>query len=185
MRIIAIGMLVGLLAACGGLKPGAISVNESLPAMDYNSVSNQYSERHTQIAVQGVVGGEDVLTVYMDSFRPGDSYFRKIMFSRDKVSEYTGLIDKYLEWAEMAVSRQDLLDKEIGFAWGQPGMKNQFSIFSASVSRPLLVIKACMPMGCSEPFPQYYDQDGAKDLRALLVKFQNDELKVTDDSVYQ
>jgi len=185
MRIIISAILALLLAACGGLKPGAVSVNESLPAMDYNSISNQYSERHTQIAIQGVVGGEDVLTVYMDSYRPGDSYFRKIMFSRDRVSEYTGLIDKYLEWAEMAVSRQDMLDKEIGSAWGQPGMKNRFSIFSASADKPLLVIKSCTPLGCSEPFPQYYDQEGAKDLRALLVKFQNDELKVTDDSVYQ
>ncbi|WP_348720381.1 hypothetical protein [uncultured Alcanivorax sp.] len=185
MRIIAIGIMAALIAACGGLKPGAISVNESLPAMDYNSLTNQYSERHTQIAVQGVVGGEDVLTVYMDSFRPGDSYFRKIMFSRDRILEYTGLIDKYLEWAEMSVSRQDMLDKEIGSAWGQPGMKNRFSIFSASVDRPLLVIKSCTPMGCSDPYPQYYSQDGAKMLKALLVKFGNNDLKMTDPSVYQ
>ncbi len=185
MKIITIGIMGLLLAACGGLKPGAISVNESLPAMDYNSLSNRYMERHTQIAVQGVVGGEDVLTVYMDSFRPGDSYFRKIMFSRDRVPEYTGLIDKYLEWAELAISRQDMLDKEIGSAWGQPGMKNRFSIFSASVDMPLLVIKSCTPMGCSDPYPQYYSQDGAKKLRALLVRFQNDDLKITDSSVYQ
>lgn len=185
MRIISTAFLALMLAACGGLKPGAISVNESLPAMDYNSISNQYSERHTQIAVQGVVGGEDVLTIYMDSYRPGGSYSRKIMFSRDRVSEYTGMIDKYLEWAEMAVSRQDMLDKEIGSAWGQSGMKNRFSIFSASADKPLLVIKSCTPFGCSEPYPQYYSQEGAKQLKALLIKFQNNELKVTDDSVYQ
>ncbi len=185
MRTIITAFLVFMLTACGGLKPGAVSVNERLPAMDYNSISNQYSERHTQIAIQGVVGGEDVLTVYMDSYRPGDSYFRKIMFSRDKVAEYTGLIDKYLEWAEMAISRQDMLDKEIGSASGQPGMKNRFSIFSASVDRPLLVIKSCSPIGCSEPYPQYYSQDGAKKLKELLVKFENNQLKKTDESVYQ
>ena len=47
MRIIISAILALLLAACGGLKPGAVSVNESLPAMDYNSISNQYIERHT------------------------------------------------------------------------------------------------------------------------------------------
>ncbi len=185
MRIIIAVVLALTLAACGGLKPGAVTINERLPAMDYNSISNQYSERLTEVAIQGVVGGEDVLTVWMDAFRPGTAYSQKVMFPKDKVDSFVSMIDKYLEWAAMAKERGDMLDKEIGSEFAQAGMRNKLSIYSGSVDAHLLVIKPCTPFGCGDAQPQYYDEEGAKELRDLLIRFSNNQLKITDDSVYQ
>jgi hypothetical protein len=112
----------------------------------------------------------------------------RVPFEQKFVPDYLPLIDKYFEWEQLASSRGDQIDKEIGRArtssgFGSGAAELRFSFHSGNASDHNLVIEQCLAT-CLPAV--HFDKPNVVELRRLLVEFEADRLKQLDvDSVYK
>ena len=150
----------------GLLWIGCTTVNEEtrvsspLRAVEYNSVAAKYLERPTFVKVRELSNRKEVLMVEMEQYSYGlggkmENLNRfNTQFLRDSVSEYVALIDKFLEWEEMAVERGDQFTKEIGTApaWNDSfGAKQKFEFHSGNTNNHFSahpMSETCYPSRC-------------------------------------
>lgn len=187
--------LCGLaLASCTTLSQQT-SISTPLRASQYNSVASQYLERPTFVSLQSYSDGATVLRVTMDEYGYGAgassgqnvalSY--SAAFDSRYVDQYLALIEKYQEWATLASSRGDVIEKEIGDAptWANMGSgKLRFEMFSGNASSHYLVVGFCLTTCVNERL--MFDVDDAAYLKDILARFGEGELEQLNvDQIYQ
>jgi len=151
-------------------------------AYQYNSVANQHIESLTVVDYSVMNNGKSWVAITMEKY--GRDQFgnqNKVLttFVKENCAEYISLIDKYLEWETTASKDGDVISKPIGKAMGQI-FNMHFAFHSGNSKSHYLAI------GLWGGDSQYFSRSGAEQLRALLVQYQNNQLKSVDvDSKYQ
>lgn len=151
-------------------------------ALQYNSISSKYIESLTVVEYALMNSGKSWVSITMNKYGK-DQYGTQntvlTTFVTEHCQEYIDLIDKYLEWETLASKDGDVINKPIGKAMGQI-FDMHFGFHSGNSTSHYLSI------GLWGGDVQYYDKNGAKQLRELLVKYQQGNLKSVDaNSKYQ
>jgi hypothetical protein len=162
-----------------------------LTASEFNSLSSTYEERPTFVSLQTYSSGVVALVVDMDEYGLGkgaqvgydmpNDYV--IPFDTARIDAYLPLFDKYAEWAELARSRGDMIDREIGSAPGagyQTAGEIKFSLHSGNAASQYLVLELCIIGVCQNQM--HFTPENARELRALLVKARDGQLEHLDTS---
>lgn len=101
------------------------------------------------------------------------------------VQQSMAYIDKYLEWEELASSRKDQIDKEIGRVGTLNGVL-VFDFYSGNSANHYLVVSTTaesMTFG-TRLWSAYFPVNEAKTLKSLLLKFEAGTFKAVDEDIY-
>ncbi len=163
-------------------------VNTPLQACEFNSIASNYLPRPTSVALEVLSKKHEVLMVQMTPYARSnmfpDGY--QIRLSKSKVPDYVALIEKFLQWSDMATERGDQFTKEIGQAdsWRKRG-KYKFTFHSGNASNHYLVITWVFMGTSTDESSLCFNPENADILRQLLIDYSADKLTPTDiDSVY-
>lgn len=174
MRILFASLLISLLTACatsGNTTRTTIPID--FAAMQYNSIANRYVSQPTVAEYALKNNGASWLSLTMDAYgrdQFGNQKTVLVTFVRENADSYISLIDKYLEWEKTASADKDIFSKQIGKAKGQI-FDMVFVFHSGSENSHYLTI------GLWGSDHQFYNKEAAIQLRELLVKYKNDQLK--------
>ena len=162
-----------------------------LAASEFNSVSSTFEERPTFVSLQTYSSGVVALVIDMDEYGMGkgaqygvdmpNDYV--IPFDTAKIDTYLPLIDKYFEWAELALSRGDIIQREIGSAPGagyQAAGEIRFTLNSGNASRQYLLLELCIIGVCQNAMN--FTPENARELRAVLKRVQDGSVEHLDES---
>jgi len=166
-----------------------------LAASEFNTLSSTYEERPTLVSLQTYSSGVIALVVDMDEYGLGkgaqvgydlpNDYF--IPFDTTKIDAYLPLIDKYFEWAELARSRGDIIQREIGSAPGagyQAAGEIKFTLNSGNASRQYLLLELCIFGVCQNAMN--FTPENAQELRSLLLRVKEGRVEHLDEgAVYK
>lgn len=154
----------------------------SFSAQQYNSIANKYIESLTVVEYALMNNGKSWLSITMNQYgrdQYGNQKTVLTTFVKEHCQEYIGFIDKYLEWEAQASKDGDVISKPIGKAMGQ--IFNMHFIFHSGNAN-----SHYLSIGLWGGDTQYFDRDGAIQLRELLEKYQQGKLKSVDiDNKYQ
>ncbi len=184
MRSLTLAILLISIFGCTSVQQST-RLSTNLHAKEYNSIASKYMDRPTSSTVEKMSDGATVLAISIDNYGTTQSSLR---FSKKHVTEYLNLINKYLEWEQLAKSREDAFTKEIGRAdtWGN-GIAGtlSFTFHSGNSSIHFLSVAFCATGTCLDETALYFDTKNAIELKALLKKFESGSIKQKDiDSVY-
>lgn len=169
MKILKLGILTLILAGCTTIEQST-RLSTNLEAREYNSVYAKYMDRPTFTSIEKMSDGNTVLAISRDNY---GTTFSPLRFSKDYVSQYTVLIDKYLEWNQLAISRGDAITKDIGKAqtWGNSMSGTlKFTFHSGNSTVHYLSISFCAAGTCLDDQSLYFDSKNARELKNLLVQ---------------
>lgn len=192
---------IALIFAAAALAVGCTSIAKEtrlstrLAASEFNTVSSTYEERPTFVSLQTYSSGVVALVVDMDEYGMGkgaqygydmpNDYV--IPFDTTKIDAYLPLIDKYFEWAELARSRGDIIQREIGSAPGagyQAAGEIKFTLNSGNASRQYLLLELCIIGVCQNPMN--FTPENAQELRSLLLRVKEGRVEHLDEgTVYK
>ena len=184
-RITAVALCI-IVAGCAGAMRAKTEthLNTPLHVLDFNDMSDRYSERPTFVSLVERHQADLMLSINVDLFGQ-DSY---LYIPREDVSRLLPLIDKYLEWREIANQRGERLDREIGEVDGWGSFNLKLSFFSGAADHHFLVIRQCVA-GCisaSNEQDFYFDARNARLFRDLLVGLRDGNLQMLDaDQIYK
>lgn len=173
------------LAACGTWKSnGETMVESELRVSNYNDLVDEYRIRPTFVSLRERVGAPPMLQISVDRYGPesGDLWLTK-----EAAEELIVQVEKYFQWADIAESRGDQVDKKIGDVRSAGGFRYATSFFSANSKDHLFVVASCS-LGCSVRSDErhYFDKENAKRLQRLLREFASGDLKpLNQDAVYR
>lgn len=167
------------------------NVSTRLAASEFNSVTSTYEERPTFVSLQNYSSGVVALVVDMDEYGMGkgaqfgydmpNDYV--IPFDTAKIDAYLPLFEKYFEWADLALSRGDIIQREIGVAPGagyQAAGEIKFTLHSGNATRQYLLLELCMIGVCQNQM--HFTPENAQELRSLLVRAKSGGLTHLDES---
>ncbi len=182
MPIKAFCWILLLLSGCA-LSPD-IRVDTNLKASVYNEISSRYLPRPTFVKVRAVGEEYEDMAVTFETYADKD---KLTTFAKSHVDEYLALIDKYLKWFDLAVSRKDQIYKVLGDADGNGGLFYRFSFYSGNAREHFLVIETCSLGVCMEEVEDklILNRKNALTLRRLLVSWKKGDIKAPVDAVYQ
>lgn len=166
-------------------------ISTRLAASEFNTVSSTYEERPTFVSLQTYSSGVIALVIDMDEYGMGkgaqfgadmpNDYV--IPFDTTKIDAYLPLIDKYFEWAELARSRGDIIQREIGVAPGagyQAAGEIKFTLNSGNASRQYLLLELCIIGVCQNAMN--FTPENAQELRAVLKGVQDGRVEHLNES---
>lgn len=185
MNILKLGILTLVLVGCTTVEQST-RLSYGLDAKEYNSVYAKYMDRPTFTSIEKMSDGSTVLAISRDNY--GNTY-SPLRFSKDHVSKYTALIDKYTEWNKLATSRGDAITKEIGEAetWGNsmPG-KLKFTFHSGNAQVHYLSVSFCAAGTCLDDQALYFDFKNTQKLKDILIQLGSGAVKAGNiDNVYK
>lgn len=155
------------------------NIGTRLAAREFNSVSSTFEERPTFVSLQTYSSGVVALVIDMDEYGMGKTAQYGIDTPNDylmpldvtKAHEYIAHIDKFLEWEELARSRGDIIQREIGSAAGAgyqtPGTI-KFTLSSGNAASHYLLMEFCAVGVCLNPM--YFAPESARELKTLLLR---------------
>ncbi|MEZ5938631.1 MAG: hypothetical protein R3C52_10485 [Hyphomonadaceae bacterium] len=189
----AVAIVLAAAAGCTTISEES-RISTPLAASEFNDVASRYMERPTFVSLATMSDGQTVLKVQMDDYGSGyDATLGVAMdyvmfFDKRFAADYVGLIDKYLEWAQLATERGDQLEREVGRTrtWGQGGtIEMRFKLYSGNAQNQYLVIETCAVGTCSDR-TMTFTPENARILRDLLKKLGEGRIAKTDiDAVYR
>lgn len=185
MRILNVVLFALVLTGCTTVEQSS-RLSTSLEVREYNSVYAKYMDRPTFTSVEKMSDGNTVLAISRDNYGTTSSPLR---FSKDNVPSYVSLIEKYLEWAQLATSRGDAITKEIGKAdtWGN-SMSGalKFTFHSGNSAAHYLSISFCAAGTCLDDQALYFDVQNANELKILLHQLSSGIVKTENSKeIYQ
>ena len=175
MKIFKLGALL-LLVGCTTVEQST-RLSTSLEAREYNSVYAKYMDRPTSTSIEKMSDGNSVLAISRDNYGAISSPLR---FSKEYVSQYTALIDKYSEWSQLATSRGDAITKKIGKAetWGNSMAGTlKFTFHSGNSAVHYLSISFCAAGTCLDDQALYFDARNTRELKSLLLQLGSGAVK--------
>ncbi|MCG3760637.1 hypothetical protein [Vibrio cincinnatiensis] len=185
MKILKLGLLALVLAGCTTVEQST-RLSTNLEAREYNSVYSKYMDRPTFTSIEKMSDGNTVLAISRDNYGTTSSPLR---FSKEHVSKYTALIDKYIEWNQLAISRGDAITKEIGKAetWGNSMSGTlKFTFHSGNSAVHYLSISFCAAGTCLDDQALYFDLKNSQELKNLLVQLGSGAVKTEDvNAIYK
>lgn len=185
MKILILSVLFSILAGCTTIKENT-RLTTNIKAKEYNSVYSNYIDRPTFTDIEEMSDGSKILSISRDNYGSTDSVLR---FSKENIPSYIDLIDKYVDWVNLAVSRNDAITKEIGRAatWGNFTTGELKFVFHSGNSKiHYLVISFCAVGRCIDDQAFYFDLNNARRLKSLLVRFYSNNIKIKNiDEVYK
>lgn len=185
MKIFNLGLLALVLTGCTTVEQST-RLSTNLESREYNSVYSKYMVRPTFTSIEKMSDGNTVLAISRDNYGTTSSPLR---FSKELVSEYTALIDKYFEWNQLAISRGDTITKEIGKAetWGNSMSGTlKFTFHSGNSAVHYLSIAFCAAGTCLDGQALYFDLKNSQDLKNLLVQLGSGTIKIEDtNAIYK
>lgn len=184
MRTVLFTLLVVALSACTTVQQ-TTRVPTKLVAREFNSIASQYLERPTFVSVERMSDGATVLRVSMTMYGSDTSTLPML---RGKSTEYSALIDKFLEWEVLARSRGDAITKEIGRApaWGNAVAGDlKFTFHSGNSATHYLAVAYCNAGTCSEKTAQYYSPPAAVELRTLVQALDAGKIGANSEGIYK
>jgi hypothetical protein len=176
MKTLKLGMLALVLAGCTTVDQST-RLSTGLEAKEYNSVYAKYMDRPTFISIEMMSDGNTVLAISRDNYGTTSSPLR---FSKENVSKYIALIDKYFEWNQLAISRGDAITKEIGKAetWGNSISGTlKFTFHSGNSAVHYLSISFCAAGTCLDDQALYFDFKNSHELKSLLIQLDSGAVK--------
>ncbi|MGR5150083.1 hypothetical protein ACQKP8_26495 [Photobacterium alginatilyticum] len=187
-KIIFSGLILAMISGCASVQEQT-RISTTLKASEYNSIASKYMERPTFTSIEKFSTGEEVLAVSMDTYGV-DSYGNTtstIRYSNEQIDEYMALIDKYIKWEAIAVSRKDAITREIGNAkaWSN-GVSAylKFNFHSGNEYNHYLSVSFCATV-CLDEQAQYYTKKDAVELKDLLNNMKLGKLEPSNiDDVY-
>ncbi|EJG1710644.1 hypothetical protein CDB79_RS18860 [Vibrio parahaemolyticus] len=180
MKLIMPVIIATLCAGCASVQEHQIS--SDLSASEYNNVYAKFYERPTFITTYDYEKDTDAMLVKMDMYGTETS---NLFFDEKEVGRYLAAIDKFIEWEDLARSREDNFTKDIDTApaWNSGNLK--FTFHSGNAKNYYLAISFCSLI-CLEDQAQYYDLNNALALHEVLTSFSKGQLNTTNiDAVYQ
>jgi hypothetical protein len=150
------------------------NIPSDLNASEFNHVSSTYMPRPTFVTLNTKKNGKTWLDVTMERYGTGST---TNSFTQENCDKYIEYIDKYFEWESIALRDADIIEKKIGKA-KNVNLSISFYFFSGNEKDHYLAI------GYSKEYSQYFSHAEAAKLKALLLRYKNNELKVTDTSKY-
>lgn len=171
-----------LVAGCAaGMVETSQRVSSGLRGLQFNSVASDYMTMPTSVNIEKMRDGQKVLSVTVDSY---GSIPHNVMFYERDITQCVAAIDKFLEWEKIAVTKQDLLEKEIAAVPAPSGMTIYFVFTSGNERSHYLGIGHTMTgmLGKISAVSFYLDRVGAAKLRDHLLDLPNQSSKpVSDD----
>ena len=171
MKFLSVLLSLFILVSCASVK--RVPTN-GLRVLEYNTVASQYMYRPTTVEIEKRNGPDDRLRIEYSKY---GSEIAWVNFTKENVDAYLSLIDKYLAWEKTASARKDQLDKVIGEAPLWLGASLQFRFYSANENTHYLIITAGSPITL--------DKKNAMILKNMLLKFKNNKLNLTDETIYR
>ena len=166
--------IVALLAGCA-TPDSKTRISSGVTAYQFNDPASKYMARPTFATVLEY-SDRKLLDLTMSEYGEKTSH---VVFDQAFVDDYVALINKYLEWQEIALSRGDMIEKNIGKAKD----KLIFDFYSANANNHYLVIATDMDF--VRMWEMVFPKEEAVRLKALLLKFKaNNFSKVDTDSLY-
>lgn len=179
MKRILLIVLSLALSACTTMKQERVNVD--FKAAEYNNLSNSYTNMLTY-AID--YPEENVIGIHNEFYGGNSAQSKNILFYRNSTGESIKLIDKFLEWNNLAIERNEKPSKVIGIANQKDGPfyvhDLEFSIHEGSI----LVIKS-LDGNNFYPMTQQYHVSQAKKLKLFLESYQSGSLKKIDYDAYQ
>lgn len=180
---LAVLMACAVMAGCGTTfnVDSVARLDSGLSALDFNDVSDQYEDRPTFVNL--VERGEDgqLLSIKVDFFGKDSHLYIPV----ESASDLLSFIDKYEKWQALAIQRDEQLEKTIGKTAGWGAFQLEAKFFSGSVGHHFFVVRQCA-VGCRQIEDFYFDLEGAKTLRALLLDMKEGRLEPLNvDAIYQ
>lgn len=188
LNALLLGTIISLSGCSAFQKPTVDSrVSSSLKTYEFNDVASAYYPRPTFVTVESKEGKQ---YLHIDTSQYGKMGYdpmkqTHVFFSKEHVSEYVAYIDKYLEWEELASSRKDQIDKEIGRVGTLNGVL-VFDFYSGNSANHYLVVSTTaesMTFG-TRLWSAYFPVNEAKTLKSLLLKFEAGTFKAVDEDIY-
>lgn len=179
MRI-GIVLLAVLLSACASMQ--STPIRSDLEVHEYNDISRQYMDRPTYVSISGSKGNQRLKLSFDPYGIAGAGDYA--MFSAKYSDTYIELIEKYLNWNDLATKEGDILDKKIGSGPIYTGLSLEFSFFSSNESSHYLVLTLCSlgscAMGMNDSRSLYFTKADAATLLDLIKKLKSGELPGDD-----
>ena len=185
MNILKIAALILVLFGCTTVEQST-RLTTDLKAREYNSIASKYMDRPTFTSIEKMSDGDTVLAISRENYGSTESPLR---FSKNHVSSYTSLIDKYFEWENLAKSRGDAITKEIGRAktWGNTMSGSlKFTFHSGNSTIHYLSISFCAAGTCLDEQALYFDSANTSKLKDILGQLASGKLKTENvDDIYK
>ena len=188
-KIVSALLLIALSVGCTSIQK-TTRIASPLKAKEFNSIASKYLDRPTFVSVQTMSDGQTVLTIERDDYlNQYQGVMSSLRFSKDSVSRYLQLIQKYEEWEKLARDRGDQITKEIGRekAWGNlASNKLKFLMHSGNSHNHFLAISNCSAGTCLDERALYFSSSDAQELKLLLIGFDAGKIvSNTLDDVYK
>ena len=151
------------------------AISTTLHASELNSIGSVYMERPTFVSLQTYSDGRTALVIEMDAYESRGPLAANVQSDHSirldpaQIDRYLPMIDKYFEWADLATSRGDIIDREIGRAPGAGANmagEIRFSLHSGNAASQLLVVEFCAAGACINP--TFFTRSNATILKQLL-----------------
>jgi len=185
MNILRFCFLALVLVGCTTIEQST-RITTNLQAKEYNSISARYMNRPTFSAIEKMSDSSTVLAISRDNYGSTASPLR---FSKDNVSGYILLIDKYFKWEKLAMSRGDAITKEIGKenSWGNTISGSfKFTFHSGNSAIHYLSISFCAAGTCLDDQALYFDSKNTQILKELLLQLSSGAVNTKSiNSVYK
>ena len=174
------------ISGCELLERTAISqpFDPGFNGLMFNDVYNSYYERPTFGEVYFAEHGKEANLIYIRVKQYKPDTWAVIYVEREQVQEHIESVETYLKWQQIALNREDLLNKEVAKIESIVlGNKTVYTLFSANKSTHLLSVN----MGGDSVFDVgllnfYLDRVQAKKYLTLLKKFDSNEFVSEDVS---
>ncbi len=186
MKLLKLSVIALALTGCSAVEQST-SVTTNLEVKEYNVEYAKYMPIPGLTFLEQMNDGNSVLAISRDHY---DSTFATpLRFAKNNVQNYAAFIDKYIDWAELAVARGDVIDKEIGRAKTWKGTSTdtlKFTFHSDNSAVHYLSISACDASMCFDDKALYFDKANAYELKNLLLQAKVDDVKVESiDDIYK
>ena len=196
MKKILLGSSLFALVACSTVD-NPMRISTTLRTQEFNVIITRYMEQATLVSAEKMPDGKYTLMVRVQTTtaphardNPGlpvkaeDSVrFTDVRFSKKNAKDYVAAIDKFAKWADLAIQRKDLFEKEIGVVptWAATGSGSlKFTFHSGNDQAYYLVITSSSSVKDLGDQALSFDTANAQELKRLLQAFAADSLQKTD-----
>lgn len=185
-KLLLVSLIGALLAGCT-MADKETRVSSAVQGMVYNSAISKYTPMPTTVSLS-TYGSNQELAYRTDGygFNQYGSKEQVVLFiPKNNVAEHEKILNKFLEWDNLAKSREDQITKTIGSAKTVKG--NMIYTFHSG-NEYLNILSACFDVLTSSVCgvnPVAFDRKNVEYLLQDIQKLKNGSFQHTDLSVYQ
>ncbi len=164
------------LSGCTGVTHST-RLTTDIEASEYNSIIAKYKHRPTFVEYETHSNSDEAIRIKMDMYGSG---IATTIHTRSTAQEMIFIIDKYINWEEMATKEGDQISKNIGTVDSFNGSKMEFNFHSGNSRSHCLKVSFC-PLGdCSNSSDQFFDKENSIKLKELVISLRDRKFELLD-----